>query len=96
MLLVASQAYMSHLVVLLEDAEELDAAHRRLRTGRVGRQWRLGALNRGVVVLSVSAWEAYIEELVREAIRAIKPAAAPIGVWPALKRDTTIPVAASR
>jgi hypothetical protein len=71
-------------MVLLQDAEELDAAHRRLRTGRQGRQWGLGALNRGVVVLAVSAWEAYVEELLKESVEALKPPVPPLGIWPAL------------
>jgi hypothetical protein len=32
----------------------------------------------------VSAWEAYIEELVRESLIALRPPAPPLGVWPAL------------
>jgi hypothetical protein len=81
---MASNAFTLHLVPLLQDAEELDAAHRRLRTGHVGRQWRLGALNRAVVVLSVSAWEAYVEELLKEAVDTLRPGAPPMGAWPAL------------
>jgi hypothetical protein len=34
--------------------------------------------------MCVSAWEAYIEELVRESLNALRPAAPPLGVWPAL------------
>ena len=52
-----SHAYTNHLEVLLADAEELDSAHTRLRTGQRGRQWGLGAINRAVVVLCVSSWE---------------------------------------
>lgn len=81
---MASSAYNDYLAVLLRDAEELEAGHKRLRTGNVGRQWGLGALNRGVVVLSVSAWEAYVEELVKEAVEKMRPQAPPMGVWPAL------------
>jgi hypothetical protein len=81
---MASNAYTAYLDLLLQDAEELEAAHKKLRTGKVGRQWGLGALNRGVVVLAVSAWEAYIEELVKESVEAIRPSAAPMGTWPAL------------
>jgi hypothetical protein len=81
---MASPAYVDYLEALLQDAEELEAAHKRLRTGKAGRQWKLGALNRGVVVLSVSAWEAYIEELVKVSLEAIRPAAPPMGIWPAL------------
>jgi len=64
-----SNAFSAHLQVLLQDAEELDDAHRQLRTGQVGRQWRLGALNRAVIVICV--------ELLR-------PGAPPLGAWPAL------------
>lgn len=59
-------------------------AHKRLRTGQAGRQWGLGALNRAAVVLAVSSWEAYLEEVVRECLEALRPAAPPLGVWPAL------------
>jgi hypothetical protein len=75
---------VDHLVVLLKDAEELGAAHGRLSTGKAGRQWGLGALNRGVVVLCVSAWEAYVEELVKEAVEAIRPPGQPLGPWSAV------------
>ncbi len=50
-----SKAYRDHLVVLLSDAEELTKAHKKLRTGKPGRQWGLGSLNRAVVVSAVSA-----------------------------------------
>lgn len=80
-----SNAYDNHLVVLLRDARELTQAHERLRTGLRGRQWELGALNRAVVVMSVSAWEAYIEEVLREAIIALRPVPpAALGNWSAL------------
>jgi RiboL-PSP-HEPN len=79
-----SQANINFLVVLLKDAEELLQAHRKLKTGKAGRQWGLGAINRACVVMCVSAWEAYAEELVKEAVEKMKPAAAPIGAWPAL------------
>ncbi len=80
-----SGAFNQHLVALLKDARELLNAHTQLRTGRAGRQWGLGALNRAVVVMCVSAWEAYVEEVLVEAIDAIRPApgAAP-GSWPVL------------
>lgn len=79
-----SNAYDGHLIPLLGDAVELDAAHERLRTGAAGRQYGLAALNRATVVMCVSAWEAFVEELVREALEAIRPPAPPLGVWPAL------------
>jgi hypothetical protein len=79
-----SNALLVHLEQLLEDADELDEAHGRLRTGSAGRQYGLSSLNRAVVVLSVSAWESYVEELMRESLRALRPAAPPLGAWPAL------------
>ncbi len=78
-----SHAFEPHFAALLADAEELDAAHAELRTGGPGRQYGLGSLNRAVVVSCVSAWEAYIEELVRESLRVLQPACPP-GVWQAL------------
>src|SRR6266496_2927880 len=52
--------------------------------GLSGRAFRRAALNRAAVVLCISAWEAYIEELVRESLNVLRPAAPPLGVWPAL------------
>jgi hypothetical protein len=75
-----SNAYTSHLTPLLADAEHLDDAHRQLPPGVSGRS----ALNRAAVVASVSAWEAYIEELVRESLTVLRPPAPPLGLWPAL------------
>jgi len=34
--------------------------------------------------MCVSAWEAYVEEVVKEALDILKPASPPLGVWPAL------------
>src|SRR5262245_28615509 len=72
-----SNAYTGHLLPLLRDAEELDEAHEELRTGAPGRQYGLASLNRATVVMCVSAWEAYIEELVRESLTALRPIAVP-------------------
>jgi hypothetical protein len=81
---VPSNAYQGHLLPLLEDADELDEAHFNLRTGQRGRQYGLASLNRATVIMCVSAWEAYIEELVREALNALRPPIPPLGLWPAL------------
>ena len=81
---MSSRSFTAYLDVLLRDAEEIQYAHKRLRTGGVGRQWKLGALNRAVVVTAVSAWEAYVEELVKEAVDALRPPSPPMGAWPAL------------
>jgi hypothetical protein len=44
----------------------------------------VAALNRAIVVTCASAWEAYLEELVREALNALRPPAPPLGAWPTL------------
>jgi hypothetical protein len=56
----------------------------RLRTGLPGRQYGLASLNRAAVVMSVSAWESYVEELMRESLAALRPVTAHPGNWPAL------------
>jgi hypothetical protein len=82
---VPSNAFREHLDQLLEDARELDAIHSQLRTGNAGRQFGLASLNRAAVVMSVSAWESYIEELMREALQALcPPPPIHMGNWPAL------------
>jgi hypothetical protein len=77
-------AFTVHLRQLLQDAVDLDDAHSRLKTGGVGRQHRLAALNRAAVVISVSAWESYVEELMRECLQVLRPPAPPLDPWPAL------------
>lgn len=79
-----SNAYSTHLSTVLADAEEINQAHRSLRTGNRGRQYGLGALNRAVVVMCVAAWEVYVEEVVKECLDLLRPPAPPLGVWPAL------------
>lgn len=79
-----SNAFSVHLDQLLIDAVELDTIHTQLRTGFPGRQYGLASLNRAAVVISVSAWESYVEELMRESLEALRPAAPPLGNWPAL------------
>jgi hypothetical protein len=77
-----SNALSVHLDQLLGDATELDTIHSQLRTGLAGRQYGLASLNRAAVVISVSAWESYVEELMRESLQALRPAAPPLGNWP--------------
>ena len=79
-----SNALSVHLDQLLGDATELDTIHSQLRTGLPGRQFGLASLNRAALVISVSAWESYVEELMRESLQALRPAAPPLGNWPAL------------
>jgi hypothetical protein len=79
-----SNAFSVHLRQLLLDSNELDDSHTQLRTGNPGRQYGLAALNRAAVVMSVSAWESYIEELMIESVEALRPHAPPLDPWPAL------------
>ena len=79
-----SNALSVHLDQLLRDATELDTIHTQLRTGLPGRQYGLASLNRAAIVISVSAWESYVEELMRESLQALRPLAPPVGNWPAL------------
>ncbi len=81
---MASNAFTGHLEPLLVDAAQLLLAVRQLPAGVPGRRVCVAALNRAVVVSCVSAWEAYIEELVREALTVLRPPVPPLGVWPAL------------
>lgn len=84
-----SNAFAVHLQQLLHDADELDDAHTQLSTGNPGRQYGVASLNRAAVVMSVSAWESYVEELMRESVAALQPAPPQLGVWPALNAYVT-------
>lgn len=79
-----SKAYEQHLEAVLADAEELLSVHGKLKTGKQGRQWGLSAVNRAVIVMCVSAWEAYVEEVMVEALEALRPGAAAGSTYPAL------------
>ncbi len=83
-----STAFTQHLVEWLWDADELLDAQRQLllHSAQRRRQWGRGSLNRAIVVTCVSAWEAYVEQVVIEAITAMRPAAgSPLGIWAALE-----------
>ena len=81
---MASNAFNGYLLPLLLDADLLDEASEQLPVGISGRLSRVVALNRAIVVSCASSWEAYIEELIRESLNALRPATAPLGLWPAL------------
>ncbi|MFI5457904.1 MAG: HEPN domain-containing protein [Isosphaerales bacterium] len=81
---MASNAFTGHLLSLLRDADHLYDASGQLPVGIPGRPLRVAALNRAVIVMCASAWEAYIEELARESLNVLRPAAPPLGLWPAL------------
>jgi len=78
-----SAAHDTHLTALLADATSLLDA-RSLLWNTAGDRGHVAALSRALVVASVSAWESYIEELVREAIVLLRPPVPPLGSWPAL------------
>ena len=85
---MASKAYNNYLIPLLADAEELDQAHTQLRTGNRGRQWGLGAFNRASVVMCLSAWEAFVEELVIESVTSFQPPGpANVTLWQSINAD---------
>jgi len=82
-----SNAHDQYLLPLLGDATEIEQGHQNLRTGQPGRQWGLGALNRAAVVMCLSAWEAYIEELVKEAIVSFRPVNPANTLWQSINAD---------
>lgn len=84
-----SNAHSNVLQPLLSDVADLIGAHNQGRTGQRGRQWNLAGLNRSIVVMSVSAWEAYVEHVVEEAVDALRPVAPPLGPWPALRASVS-------
>ncbi len=82
---MASNAFNNILLDHLRDAEDLDDAHARLLAlGAYPRQQgSLNALNREIVVTCISAWESYVEGLMRECLTALRPAGPAMGAWPA-------------
>ncbi len=78
-----SHAHDAHFAALMVDANALVSA-RLVLWNTVGGRGHVGAVTRAVVVACVSAWESYIEELVRESMVLLRPANLPLGSWPAL------------
>jgi len=85
---MASNSYDNHLQQLLIDVDELITAHSRLTTGHRGRQWGVGSLNRAILIIAVSSWEAYVEQLIEETINLIKPPNPPVTNWQSLYAST--------
>lgn len=83
-----SNAFTDHLLALLNDVDEfLDDQNQLLATlnpaPAPGSSWASGALNRAVIVMCVSAWEAYIEHVAIDAVNALRPPpGTPLGSWP--------------
>ncbi len=79
-----SRAYTDTLEPLLADADALGGSYTVLQSSRRTPNGGRAAVARAMAVLCVSAWEAFVEELVREALTLLRPPAPPMGVWPAL------------
>jgi hypothetical protein len=69
------QVYESVFERALGDPTRLVALHRRIQQGRGRRSEELTSLNRAVIVVSIAAWQAYIEALVRAIIDFLGPPA---------------------
>lgn len=70
-----TQAYESVFESALEDPRRLVTLHRRIQRGRGRRSEELTSLNRAVIVVSIAAWQAYIEALTRAIIESLGPPA---------------------
>jgi hypothetical protein len=79
-----SNAYHHHLEDLLADARSLMRGHRFIREAGAMAHAERSAFPRAAVVACLSAWESFIEELMREAAAALRPPTPPLGAWPAL------------
>jgi len=78
---VPSDALTTDLTQLLRDAEELDAVYNLLVVEAPPPQHKLDALCRAVVVMCVSAWETYVENVSIEAVLAMRPGGGQLGSW---------------
>lgn len=79
-----SRALLNHLPALMEDAHSLLVGYRLLRPDGALTNPQLAAFPRGVLLACFSAWEGFLEELVREAVDALQPSTPP-GVWSVLR-----------
>ena len=51
----------------IADIDRLIEIHGLVTDGKPGRHYQLGALNKSIVIIACAAWEAFVEDLVREA-----------------------------
>lgn len=70
-----AQAYESVFESALDDPRRLVALHRQIQQGRGRRSQELTSLNRAVIVVSIAAWQAYIEALTSTIIESLGPPA---------------------
>lgn len=64
----------SRFSVLMGSVDQLRQIHGRLQQGR-GRRHQQESLHRAGVVMTVAAWESYVESVLREGMAALQPAA---------------------
>lgn len=78
---------------MIGNVDQLIQIHGRLQAGR-GRRHQQEAIHHAGVVMSVGAWEAFVENILREAIRALSnnlhAAAAGTPLWAKLTFDTAM------
>jgi hypothetical protein len=84
-----TQVAQEEFRVAMRDPQNLVAIHRDLNLGR-GRRWREMTLNRAVIVLTVAAWQAYVEDLAHGILETVHPAAGAqgYGLWQLIKAST--------
>ncbi len=80
-----STAFAVTFAQMLRDAEALVDTYSRLVALVPPPQGALDAVTRAVVVACLSAWEAFVETLIVEAVEAMRPPAGPLGSWPSHK-----------
>lgn len=64
----------------MTDPANLVAIHKKVKTG-AGKRVQELALNRAIVVLTVAAWQAYVQDITHEAMDLLKPAGPPMQQW---------------
>jgi hypothetical protein len=84
-----SKAMTTHFFELLGDADNLVVVLDGLAS-QAADQSMIDCLSRSIIVSCVSAWEAYMEELVRESIELLKPAGTALGPWPVFRAASLV------
>jgi hypothetical protein len=70
---VQTEAARAEFDVAMADAQNLVDIHRDLNLSR-GRRFREMTINRAIVVLTVSAWQAYVQDLAKAIVDTVRPA----------------------
>jgi hypothetical protein len=74
----------------MQDSRNLVEAHRALNPGR-GRRFRELSINRAIVVLTVAAWQAFVEDLLDEIVMHLQPPPGDLALphWRIIRAETT-------